>query len=72
MLPEGGLNAIDLYGVSRALDNLWRINIAGIWVPMGTLALVALLCVVLHYFKRTRRQEIRAVDQTGILPSSQY
>ena len=34
--------------VFLGLDNLWRINIAGIWVPMGTLALVALLCVVLH------------------------
>ncbi|NLY29852.1 MAG: ABC transporter permease [Firmicutes bacterium] len=66
MLPEGvGLrNTIDLYGVSRALDNLWRINVAGIWVPLGTLLLVALLCVVLHYFMRTRLgQEMRAVGQ---------
>lgn len=66
MLPEGvGLrNTIDLWGISRALDNLWRINIGGIWVPLGTLALIALLCVVLHYFMRTRLgQEMRAVGQ---------
>ena len=66
MLPDGvGIrNTVDLFGISRALDNLWRINIAGIRIPVASLLLVVLLCIALHYFMQTRLgQQMRAVGQ---------
>lgn len=66
MLPGGvGLrNTIDLYPTAKVLDKLWRIDIAGIRIPMATLILVALLCIGLHFLMRTRLgQEMRAVGQ---------
>jgi simple sugar transport system permease protein len=66
MLPGGvGLrNTVDLHGVDKVLDKLWRPTVLGIRIPMGTLLLVALLCVVLHFLMRTRLgQQMRAVGQ---------
>ena len=66
MLPDGvGIrNTVDLFGISRALDNLWRINVAGIRIPLASLLLVVLLCIALHYFMQTRLgQQMRAVGQ---------
>lgn len=66
MLPGGvGLrNTVDLYPMAKALDKLWRPDILGVRIPMGTLLLVAILCVGLHFLMRTRLgQQMRAVGQ---------
>lgn len=66
MLPGGvGIrNTVDLFGIDKALDKVWRPTVLGVRIPMGTLILVALLCVGLHFLMRTRLgQQMRAVGQ---------
>jgi simple sugar transport system permease protein len=66
MLPGGvGLrNTVDLYPIAQVLDKLWRIDVAGIRIPMATLLLTAALCAAIHYLMRTRLgQKMRAVGQ---------
>lgn len=62
----GLANSIDLLGTGGKLDELLRISLLGgrIQVPIATLLLIALLCLGLRWYLRTRSgQELRTVGQ---------
>ena len=65
-LPRGyGVRAsVDLTRIRKCLDNVWSINIAGVKVPLLTLLIIALMCLVIVWFRRTKLgQDMRAVGQ---------
>ena len=66
ILPRGyGVrNTIDLINVRRSIDNFWQINLGPIRIPVLTIILIALLCVVIIWFRKTKiGQDMRAVGQ---------
>ena len=66
MLDNGvGLRGtIDLKYCKYAFDNLVRIRISGINIPMAPIILVILLCLAIRWFYKTKLgQELRAVGQ---------
>jgi len=73
MLIPGGYglrNTVDLKIMHYALDNLWKVRIplpgsvTPIVVPVVTIAVIALLCVGMHFlFKTKLGQEFRATGQ---------
>ena len=65
-LPRGyGIrNTVSLLSMRQHLDNLLAIRIGGVKIPVLTFILVALLCVVIVWFRRTKLgQDMRAVGQ---------
>lgn len=67
MLPSGiGLrNTVDIYRTTgNALNNIISVRIGFITIPIFTLIIVALLCVTLYFFMKTKLgQNLRAVGQ---------
>ena len=65
-LPRGyGIrNTVSLLSMRQQLDNLLAIRIGGVKIPVLTFILVALLCIVIVWFRRTKLgQDMRAVGQ---------
>ena len=65
-LPRGyGIrNTVSLLNMRQSLDNLLAIRIAGVKIPMLTFIIIALMCLVIIWFRRTKLgQDMRAVGQ---------
>ncbi|MCE5193536.1 ABC transporter permease [bacterium] len=57
-------NAIDLKGMRQSLDRLIPLKIGGIAVPVATFIFIALLCVFIWWFAKTKLgHDMRAVGQ---------
>ena len=66
VLPRGyGIrNTVNLDGIRQSLDNLGAFRIAGIKIPLATLLLIALACLFIVWFRKTKLgQDMRAVGQ---------
>ena len=66
VLPRGyGIrNTVNLDGIRQSLDNLGAFRIAGIKIPLATLLLIALACLFVVWFRKTKLgQDMRAVGQ---------
>jgi len=66
LLPRGyGIrNAISLIGIRQVLDKLIPLEIGGILIPVASLLVIAILCVFIIWFRKTKLgQEIRTVGQ---------
>ena len=65
-LPRGyGVrSSIDLTRIRKSLDNVLSINVAGVKVPVVTILIIVLMCLVIVWFRRTKLgQDMRAVGQ---------
>jgi len=65
-LPRGyGVRAsVDLTHIRKSLDNVLSLNIAGVRIPLMTLIIIVLMCLVIVWFRRTKLgQDMRAVGQ---------
>ena len=65
-LPRGyGIrNTVSLLSMRQQLDNLLAINVGGVKIPVLTFLIVAVLCLVIIWFRRTKLgQDMRAVAQ---------
>ncbi len=65
-LPRGyGIrNTVSLLNMRQHLDNLIPLNIKGVKVPVATFIVIAVLCLVIVWFRRTKLgQDMRAVGQ---------
>ncbi len=57
-------NAINLVGIRQVLDNLIPFKIANTQVPLATFGVIALLCLFILWFRRTKLgQDMRAIGQ---------
>jgi len=64
-------NAINLLGIRQVLDNLIAIDIGGILVPIATLLTIALVCLFIIFFRKTKLgQDIRSVGQDNEIARS--
>jgi len=66
LLPRGyGIrNAISLIGIRQVMDKFIPLKIGGILIPIGTLLVIATLCVFIVWFKKTKLgQDMRTVGQ---------
>ncbi|MGL5001229.1 MAG: ABC transporter permease [Cetobacterium sp.] len=62
---SGIRNAIDLGGVRRGLDSILEMKIFGHSIPVSTFISVALLCIFIIWFRKTKLgQDMRAVGQS--------
>ncbi len=51
-------------GMRKSLDNFWSFNIGTIQIPILTILIIALLCIFILWFKKTKLgQDMRAVGQ---------
>ena len=58
----GVRNTLNLDGVRQSLDNAWALNLGGLLIPVATAVVIALLCLFVIWFKRTKLgQDMRAV-----------
>ena len=65
-LPRGyGIrNTVSLLSMRQKLDNLIPLTIRGVKIPVMTFIIIALLCLVIIWFRRTKLgQDMRAVGQ---------
>ena len=65
-LPRGyGIrNTVSLLSMRQKLDNLIPLTIKGVKIPVATFIVIALLCVFIVWFRRTKLgQDMRAVGQ---------
>ena len=65
-LPRGyGIrNSVDLINMRQCLDNLLAVKVGGVKIPVMTFILIALLCLFIVWFRRTKLgQDMRAVGQ---------
>ncbi len=65
-LPRGyGIrNSVDLLNMRHCLDDVLNINIGGVNIPVVTFAVIALLCLFIVWFRKTKLgQDMRAVGQ---------
>ena len=65
-LPRGyGIrNTVSLLNMRQVLDNAWAIRFQGIKIPMLTLCIIAIMCLIIVWFRRTKLgQDMRAVGQ---------
>ena len=65
-LPRGyGIrNTVSLLSMRQKLDNLLAINIKGVKIPVLTFIVIAILCLFIVWFRRTKLgQDMRAVGQ---------
>ncbi|MBP3815299.1 MAG: ABC transporter permease [Firmicutes bacterium] len=66
VLPRGyGIrNTVSLVRMRQHLDNLLALRIGGVKIPIATFIVIALLCLFIIWFKRTKLgQDMRAVGQ---------
>lgn len=66
ILPGGiGLkNALDLKLIQYSLDNIWKLNLFGIKIPMVSMIIIALFCVFIRFIVKTKLgQDFRALGQ---------
>lgn len=66
VLPRGyGIrNTVNLISIRKVLDNLLAVKILGVSIPVATLLLIALLCLFIVWFRKTKLgQDMRAVGQ---------
>ncbi len=57
-------NAVNLEGVRQSLDNLIPVTVGGLKIPLATYILIALFCVFLSWFRKTKLgHDMRAVGQ---------
>ncbi|MFA6689337.1 MAG: ABC transporter permease [Sphaerochaetaceae bacterium] len=66
VLPRGyGIrNTVNLIGIRKSLDNLLAVKVFGISLPLATFAVIALLCIFVVWFRRTKLgQDMLAVGQ---------
>lgn len=65
-LPRGyGVrSSVDLTRIRKTLDNFFAIKIAGVQIPVLTLSIILLMCLIIVWFRRTKLgQDMRAVGQ---------
>ena len=65
-LPRGyGIrSSVDLTRIRKCLDNVLAVNIGGVRIPLLTVAIIVLMCLVSVWFRRTKLgQDMRAVGQ---------
>ena len=65
-LPRGyGIrNTVSLLSMRQKLDNLIPLNIGGVKIPVMTFIVIAFMCLVIVWFRRTKLgQDMRAVGQ---------
>ena len=65
-LPRGyGIrNTVSLLNMRQCIDNLLAVRIAGVKIPVLTLLIIALMCILIVWFRRTKLgQDMRAVGQ---------
>jgi simple sugar transport system permease protein len=65
-LPRGyGIrNTVSLLNMRQSLDNALAVRVAGVKIPVITLLIIALMCLVIVWFRRTKLgQDMRAVGQ---------
>ncbi len=65
-LPRGyGIrNTVSLLNMRQCLDNLLAINIGGVKIPVLSFLIIAVLCLFIMWFRRTKLgQDMRAVGQ---------
>lgn len=65
-LPRGyGIrNTVSLLNMRQSLDNLMAVRIGGVKIPVLTLIVIALLCLFIIWFRKTKLgQDMRAVGQ---------
>ena len=65
-LPRGyGIrNTVSLLNMRQCIDNLLAINVNGVKIPVLTFILIALLCLFIVWFRKTKLgQDMRAVGQ---------
>lgn len=65
-LPRGyGIrNTVSLLSMRQCLDNALAIRVAGVKIPVLTFIIIALMCLVIVWFRRTKLgQDMRAVGQ---------
>ncbi len=65
-LPRGyGIrNTVSLLNMRQVLDNQWAIRIQGVKIPCLTLCIIAIMCLIIVWFRRTKLgQDMRAVGQ---------
>lgn len=66
LLPRGyGVrNTVGLLSMRQKVDNLLAVNIGGVKIPVLTLIIIALVCLFIVWFRRTKLgQDMRAVGQ---------
>ena len=66
LLPRGyGIrNTVNLIGIRKCLDNFIPLKIAGVNIPLATFLVIALLCLFILWFRKTKLgQDMRAVSQ---------
>lgn len=66
ILPGGvGLkNALDLKLIQYSLDNIWKINIMGLKIPIVSFIIIALFCIFTRFIVKTKLgQDFRALGQ---------
>ena len=70
ILPRGyGVrNTIDLINVRQSVDTFWQIQIFGVNIPVLTIILIALLCIVIVWFRDMRAvgQDMEVAREAGI------
>ena len=65
-LPRGyGIrNTVSLLNMRQCIDNLLAIRIGGVKIPALTLLIIALMCLIIVWFRRTKLgQDMRAVGK---------
>ena len=65
-LPRGyGIRqTVGLLNMRQSLDNLWALRIGGVKIPVLTFLIIAVMCLVIVWFRRTKLgQDMRAVGQ---------
>ena len=65
-LPRGyGIrNTVSLLNMRQCIDNLLAIRVGGVKIPVLTLLIIALMCISIVWFRRTKLgQDMRAVGQ---------
>ncbi len=65
-LPRGyGIrSSVDLTRIRKALDNVLAVNIGGVRIPLLTILIIVLMCLIIVWFRRTKLgQDMRAVGQ---------
>ena len=57
-------NTVNLEGIRQSVDNLIPLRLGGLKVPLATYILIALFCLFIAWFRRTKiGQDMRAVGQ---------
>jgi simple sugar transport system permease protein len=62
---------VDLVGIRGVLDRLIEVRIRGIWIPVATYLVVAVFCLMILWFAKTKLgQDMRALGQDMTVASS--